>query len=145
MSFEWIMVGQIAAAIALALPVAWHREANSRIMGLRTFPLVCLGGCAWVLVGTAFLGADSPDAMARIVQGLITGVGFVGGGAILKNDDYVRGTAAAASIWVMGGLGAAVGFKLWGLAITISVFNFIIILVLGNLKQKVSTSVEQQP
>ena len=79
-------------------------------MGLRTFPLVSLGACAYVLVSQAFIGDGNPDATARIVSGLMSGIGFVGGGAILKSKDHVSGTASAASIWVTGALGASAGF-----------------------------------
>ncbi len=125
--------GHLLGAILLALPTAWNRETGSQSVGLRTFPLVALGACAYVLIGHAF-AAGSPDPMARILQGLMTGVGFVGGGAILKHDDYVSGTASAASIWIMGALGAAVGFGYWPLAILLSVLNFMLIYVLGKLK-----------
>lgn len=141
-SISWDAVPQLLIAIALALPTAWHRETHSRIMGLRTFPIVSLGACAYVLIGMSFIGPDSPDAMARIMQGLLTGVGFVGGGAILKNEDHVQGTASAASIWIMGALGAAVAFEQWGLALALSAMNFIIVLVMSYFKQPVPTEKE---
>lgn len=132
----------LVAAVLLALPTAWNREASSRIMGLRTFPLVALGACAYVMVGEAFIGPNSPDAMARILAGLITGIGFIGGGAILKNDDHVKGTATAASIWITGALGAAVGLQLWLLAVLLSALNFFVVLVFSLLKTKIPTNVE---
>lgn len=125
----------LLGALALALPVAWNRERHSHIMGLRTFPLVALGACAYVLIARAFIGNDAPDATARVLQGLMTGIGFVGGGAILKHDDYVSGTASAASIWVVGAIGAACAFGYWGLAVALSVLNLAIVAVLGRLKQ----------
>lgn len=136
LEFEWLIVLQLVVAIVLALPTAWNREQHSRIMGLRTFPLVSLGACAYVLVGQSFI-ADSPDAMARIMQGLLSGIGFVGGGAILKNNDHVKGTASAASIWITGALGAAVGFRLWWLAVLLSAMNFGIIMVMSRVKRDV--------
>jgi putative Mg2+ transporter-C (MgtC) family protein len=129
--------GHLVAAILLALPTAWNREASSQTVGLRTFPLVALGACAYVLIGHS-VAAGSPDAMARLLQGLMTGVGFVGGGAILKHDDYVAGTASAASIWIMGALGAAIGFGYWPLAVLLSLLNFLLIYVLGKLKPVVN-------
>lgn len=146
MEFSWTYALDLAvplvAAILLALPTAWNREASSRIIGLRTFPLVSLGACAYVMVGEAFIGPGSPDAMARIMQGLITGVGFIGGGAILKNDDHVKGTASAASIWITGALGGAVGLQLWTLAVLLSALNFVAVFALSMLKPKIKTVVE---
>jgi putative Mg2+ transporter-C (MgtC) family protein len=89
---------RLLAAFLLALPIAWDRERSSRIMGLRAFPLVPVGSCAYILVAQAFIGDGQPNATARIVQGLMSGIGFVGGGAILKSKDHVSGTTSAASI-----------------------------------------------
>lgn len=133
--FPWNVVLQLAAAIVLALPTAYNREANTRSMGLRTFPLVSLGACAYVLIGLSFAGTDQPDALAKIMEGLLSGVGFVGGGAILKSNDHVQGTASAASIWITGALGASVGLQLWDLALLLSLFNFGVVWGFSRLKR----------
>ncbi|NNF40862.1 MAG: MgtC/SapB family protein, partial [Woeseiaceae bacterium] len=73
----------LVVAGVLALPVAWDQEIESRGVGLRTFPLVAVATCGYTLVGVSVL--DSTDAEARVLQGIITGIGFIGGGAILKN------------------------------------------------------------
>lgn len=127
---------RLLGALLLATPVGWNRETHGDTMGIRTFPLVALGACAFVLLGQAVIGDDSPEANARILQGLMTGIGFVGGGAILKHDDRVAGTASAASIWVVGALGAAVGYGYWGFAIALSVFNLFAVMLFGYLKKK---------
>ena len=103
----------IIAAYLLALPIAWHREKNARSAGLRTFPLVAVGACAYVLVSRGILASAAEDGfhegIARVIYGLMTGIGFIGGGAILKNGGRVSGTATAASIWNTGAVGLAVG------------------------------------
>ena len=129
-----LMLLQLLASVVLALPVAWDREHQGPSMGLRTFPLVSLGSCAYVLIGLSIVGPEERDALMRVMQGLMSGIGFVGGGAILKDSDNVRGTASAASIWVTGALGAAVGFQLWSLAITLSICNFAIVVVMTRFK-----------
>lgn len=137
---QTLMVGfQLIAAVILAMPIAWHREAHSRIVGLRTFPLVSLGACSYIILGSFFIDPEASDAMARVVQGLLSGIGFVGGGAILKHDDHVTGTASAASIWVTGALGAAVGFQQWSLAIMLSVLNFLVVWILSGIKKTIPT------
>ncbi|MGE0259225.1 MAG: MgtC/SapB family protein [Alphaproteobacteria bacterium] len=113
----------LAAAYALAFPIAWDREKGSRSAGLRTFPLVALAACGFVQATEGFAAAD-PAAMARIVEGLITGVGFIGGGAIIRHGHSVRGTATAASLWATGAIGAATGLGNYGVAVLISVFTF---------------------
>jgi len=93
----------LAAAYVLALPIGWNREREERSAGIRTFPLVALA--TWGLIqATERLTKDDAEAMARIIEGLITGMGFIGGGAILRLKDSVRGTAAAASLGSRGQL-----------------------------------------
>ena len=130
---EWIRVDfdgavsvlmRLVIAWLLAIPVGWERERATNIMGLRTFPLVAVASCAFVLLGLAVVGPD-PDAQSRIIQGLMTGMGFIGGGAILKGGDGVRGSATAASVWLVGALGAAVGYNRWEIAILLSLVTFL--------------------
>ena len=125
-AFDWQLaawtLAHIAAAYVLALPVAWDRETEARSAGLRTFPLVAIASCGYVLLAlSVFAGSD--DAQARVVQGLVTGIGFVGGGAILKEKGGVRGMATAASIWNTGAIGAAVAFGRYEIALVLSVIN----------------------
>jgi len=113
-------------------------------MGLRTFPLVSLGSCAYVMIGLSLVDPEEHELLLRIMQGLMSGIGFVGGGAILKNSDHVKGTASAASIWVTGALGAAVGFQLWSLAIALSVANFSIVIVMKYIKLTIQSDKEKE-
>ncbi len=127
---------KILAAFALALPVAWDRERATRIMGLRTFPLVAVASCGYVLLAAAVVGPGG-DPQARILQGLITGIGFIGGGAILKHRGSVSGTATAASIWATGALGAAVAYGRYDLAVVIGGVNFAVLRFLTEIKEEV--------
>ena len=111
---------QLAAAYALALPMAIEREKHARSAGLRTFPLVAMASCGFILTGQSAFG-DEAGAMARVVYGLMTGIGFIGGGAILKRGGDVSGTATAASIWATGAVGASVGLENYAVAIALSV------------------------
>lgn len=128
----------LAIAYVLALPIGWDREKEERSAGLRTFPLVALASCGFVQAAEG-LTKQSPEAMARIVEGLITGVGFIGGGAILKLGSSVRGTATAAALWATGAIGAAVGLGSYDVAVTIAVFTFLTLKVLSPLKQEPKT------
>lgn len=125
---------QIGLAFLLVLPVAWERERSTRIMGLRTFPLVSIASCAYVLVAVSVVG-PAADAQSRIIQGLMTGIGFIGGGAILKDGDTVRGTATAASVWMVGAIGAAVAYERYEIAVVISLITFLTLRLLTPFKQ----------
>lgn len=125
----------LGVAFVLALPIGWDQEKEARSAGIRTFPLVAVASCGLVLVAIRVLGEHS-QSQARILQGLITGIGFIGGGAILKDGRTVRGTATATSIWNTGVIGAAVGFGLCDIALVLSLINFLILRLLLPLKEE---------
>lgn len=124
---------QMLAAYLIAFPVAWNRERAGRSAGLRTFPLVALASCAYVLVGRDVLG-DNPEALGRILYGLMTGIGFIGGGAIVKQRGIAHGTATAASIWSTGAIGAAVAFGRYEIAVFVSALTFVTFLLFTPIK-----------
>ncbi|MBV9507402.1 MAG: MgtC/SapB family protein [Acidobacteriia bacterium] len=126
-------ITRLAVAYVLALPVGWYRERQAHTIGLRTFPLVATASCAYVLLSMPGSQPD-PAAQSRIIQGLVAGIGFIGGGAILKAEGGVVGTATAASIWNTGALGAAVAQERYVLAFVLSVLNLVSLRVLLPLK-----------
>jgi putative Mg2+ transporter-C (MgtC) family protein len=126
----------LVIAYALAIPIGLDREKSERHFGLRTFPLVAVVACGFMIVGKSVI--DSTDGEARIFQGIVTGIGFIGGGAIFKDKDRVSGTASAASIWNTGAIGLAVAFNRFEIAIVLSLLNFITLLIFGRFKEKLS-------
>ncbi len=112
----------ISIAYILALPIGWNREKAERSAGLRTFPLVAVASCGFIQAAEG-ITADSPEAMARIVEGLITGMGFIGGGAILRRNDSVKGTATAASLWITGAIGVSVALGSLDVAVMLSLIT----------------------
>lgn len=143
LQLEWVqIVIKMLVAFVLALPIAWNREHHTRIMGLRTFPLVALGSTAYVLISLSVLRGDL-DAQARIIQGLITGIGFVGGGAILKDPaGSVQGTATAVSVWSTGALGIAVAYGRFDIAIIVSLVNYLTLRIMTTVKNSVNGNSE---
>ncbi len=127
MSFDWALAMrhmlELFLAYMLAIPIAWDRETRARTAGLRTFPLVAVAACAYMLVGYQVL--ESTDAEARVIQGLMTGMGFIGGGAILKQGGTVKGTATAASLWATGAIGLAVASHRFEIALLVSIVTFL--------------------
>ena len=115
-------IRDLSIAYALAFLIGWNREREDRSAGLRTFPLVAVAACGFVQA-TEGLAAAQPEAMARIVEGVITGIGFIGGGAILKGGGEVHGTATAASLWATGAIGVAVGLANYDVAMTVCLFT----------------------
>lgn len=116
-------LGHLVVAYLLAIPIGWDREKSARSAGLRTFPLVATGACAFMLIGLGVLEGSEPRA--RIMYGIVAGIGFIGGGAIIKQGPSVSGTATAASIWNTGAMGIAVAWNQYGIALVFSALNFL--------------------
>ena len=130
----WKSMGQLGLTYVLTLLIGWEREQEEHTTGIRTFPLVGIASCGFLLT----LGAQ-PDtaAQSRVLQGLITGIGFVGGGAILKDSQKVRGTATAASIWNAGVIGALVAMQHYGIAIVLALLNLLTLRALLPIKERI--------
>jgi len=125
----------LVVAFLLALPIAWDREQNERTAGLRTFTIVAISTCGFLMAARSSFGPlPNADAESRVWQGLLTGIGFIGSGAILKTGGSVRGTATAASIWSTAAVGAAVAYGNYDIAIVLSVANFAVLRWLAPFK-----------
>ena len=135
-TFDWsVVLGslvRIGIAFVLAFPIAWERSQRERNLGLRTFPIVAIASCGYMLVVESIVEAGA-DTEARVLQGLLSGIGFIGGGAIVKQGANVRGVATAASIWNTGAVGAAVALNRLEISITLSLINFLILRFLTPL------------
>ncbi|HTW62969.1 MAG TPA: MgtC/SapB family protein [Bryobacteraceae bacterium] len=130
----WRYAGQMALTYLLTALIGWEREQEANSAGLRTFPLVGIASCGYLLI----LGVQPNSAdQSRVLQGLITGIGFVGGGAILKEGATVRGTATAASIWNAGVIGAAVALQHYWIAIFLAALNLFTLRALLPLKNRI--------
>jgi putative Mg2+ transporter-C (MgtC) family protein len=129
----WPHLAAIGLAYILAFPIGWNREKTERSAGLRTFPLVAVASCGFIQAAES-LTAETPEAMARIVEGLITGMGFIGGGAILRLKDSVKGTATAASLWITGAIGASVALGSLDVAVMLSVVTVATLWIMAPIK-----------
>ena len=128
---------RIALAAALAMALGLERDSKNKPIDFRAFAIIALASCVLAILGQEiyadFASADSVVSMdlAKIVSGVLTGIGFLGAGAIIKQDNGgVTGTATGASIWASGALGLTVGFGFYLLALTM--FTFIAAILLGG-------------
>ena len=124
----------LLAAYLLAIPIGWNREKEERSAGLRTFPLVAVASCGFIQAAESMAGG-SAEALARVNEGVIVGMGFIGGGAILRLKDSVQGTATAASIWVTGAIGVSCGLGVYDIALVIAVMAFATLRLMRPLKK----------
>jgi putative Mg2+ transporter-C (MgtC) family protein len=127
----WRFLFQILISYVLTAVIGWNREREEHNAGIRTFPIVGMASCGYLLLVSS---THDLSAQSRVMQGLITGIGFVGGGAILREGVTVKGTATAASIWNAGVMGAAVAMERYDIAIILSALNLISLRLLLPLK-----------
>lgn len=133
-----VLVVSIAASYLLAIPLGWERKARSTAyVGLRVFPLVSVSSCVYVFLGQhLFTGAHSGE-QSDILQGLMTGMGFIGAGTILKESDETHGVATAAAIWATGAIGASVGYGYYVLALTLCALSLFILWAMPHLGRQI--------
>ena len=130
----WPHARDLFIAYALAFFIGWDREKQDRSAGLRTFPLVAVASCGFWQAMEGLM--DSAEGRGALVQGIITGIGFIGGGAILQRGDSVRGTATAASLWSTGAIGVAVGVGAYDVATVVAAATVGTLVVVGRLKKE---------
>jgi putative Mg2+ transporter-C (MgtC) family protein len=123
---------RLGSAVAIGGLVGLDRGLRQKPAGLRTHALVALGAALMTYTGLELAPSD-PSASTRVLQGVIAGVGFLGGGVILRDaqDQRVRGLTTAASIWIVAGLGMACGAGHWRTGVLASAFT-LLVLVLGH-------------
>ncbi|UCD19378.1 MAG: MgtC/SapB family protein [candidate division WOR-3 bacterium] len=134
---EWTtIVIRLATSIMIGGLVGLERELEHKPAGLRTIILVCLGSTIFMLIGLE-LGLASSE-LGRIVAGAVTGVGFLGAGAIIRARGEVYGLTTAATIWLVSGLGLAIGAGYYLLAIIACVSVLIVLRILGIVEKTMS-------
>ncbi len=125
---------RLVAATLIGSGVGLDRELRHKPAGLKTHALVALGAALIIVVSASLTDLLHPDSavMSRVIQGIIAGVGFLGGGAILKSsEEMVTGVTTAASIWLVASLGIACGAGEFATAL-IALAIALVVLVLGN-------------
>lgn len=128
---------RLAAAMLMGAIVGLQREKAGKPAGLRTHILVALG-CALFVIAAAGNGMSS-DGISRVIQGLASGIGFIGAGAILKLSatHEIKGLTTAAGIWMTAAIGVTVGLGELGLALLASFMTWIVLASLGMYEDSI--------
>jgi putative Mg2+ transporter-C (MgtC) family protein len=134
-----VLVRLLAALLAGGI-IGFQREAAGKAAGLRTHMLVCAGTALFV-VAVVNIGMEH-DALSRVIQGLATGIGFLGAGAILKVEDshQIKGLTTAAGIWMTAALGVTIGVGQLGTAAIGTVLAWCVLAILVKLERRVEGS-----
>ncbi|MDZ4699980.1 MAG: MgtC/SapB family protein [Rhodothermales bacterium] len=129
---------RLVAAMLLGAIVGYERERAGKAAGLRTHMLVAMGST--LLIISCAAAELSVDGISRAVQGIITGIGFIGAGAILKRSDEgeIEGLTTAAGIFMTAATGVAVGLGLIGLALLSVLMTWVVLGVLGIVSARIS-------
>jgi putative Mg2+ transporter-C (MgtC) family protein len=139
---QLVMLGKLALAAILGMTIGTERGLLARqAAGMRTFALVALGSCLFVVttnhLDSAFLGVINFDP-ARMAAGIVQGIGFLGAGLIIFRNDSLHGITTAAGLWVAAAIGIAVGYGMYVVAIGASVLMLIVLTGLWYLEHRFS-------
>jgi putative Mg2+ transporter-C (MgtC) family protein len=133
MDLVWSDIFKLLLTAFLAILIGYDREKRNKAAGVRTNLIVAVISCLLMIISIKIAGSDlglANDAdPARLAAQVISGIGFLGAGTIIKQEDKIEGLTTAASLWGVAGIGLAVGYGLYGLAITAVVIIFGALLV----------------
>lgn len=120
---DFQMLTRVLVAFLLGAFIGWERERHGISAGIRTYGAIALGACVFGIVSLSVAGADP----SRIAAQVATGIGFLGGGVIFRQDKYVSGLTTAATLWATAALGLTVAFGMYMIAILTSILIYLML------------------
>lgn len=144
-SLDWSVVGRLVAAVGVGGLVGWNRQLYNKPAGLGTHMLVSLASALLVSIPEQLSPTPAIDGLSRVIQGVATGIGFIGAGEILHKNSAqpheqssITGLTSAAAIWATAALGMLYGCGLWTAAVTGSVLVMAILIFIKPLERSLS-------
>lgn len=142
---EWSIFIQLFIAALLGSFLGLERALAGKTAGLRTFALVSMGSALFVIIsemiGNDYLGVAAFDPL-RVASQIIVGIGFLGAGLIIFKESKISGLTTAAGLWVSAGIGVAVGYKLYLIAIFVTILTLFIFTILWFIERKIKKEVK---
>lgn len=135
---DWQVIQRLLLAVVLSSAIGLERQVHRRTAGLRTHILVSLGSCLIMLTSLYVFDIYKNQAVVdptRIAAGVITGIGFLGAGTIIREEAGVKGLTTAACLWVVSGIGLAVGCGFYIAGVTTTALTVIVLFFLRRLEQ----------
>ena len=126
-------VFSVILAVVLGAVVGLERELRGKAAGLRTNVLICLGAAVFTIISERMAGGQ--DSITRIAAQIVTGVGFLGAGAVIQDRGGIHGLTTAATIWLVASVGMACGAKLYLLAVISTLIAIVVLVGLGQLEK----------
>lgn len=141
MILDWENVLRLILTAVLAALIGYDREKQNKAAGIRTNVIVAVISCVIMILSVEVAKFSSSangveGDPARIAAQVVSGIGFLGAGTIIKQEDKVEGLTTAASLWGVAGLGLAVGYGLYDIAIVAAVIIFISLRIAPSVKRK---------
>lgn len=139
---DWTGIIRLLISAILAALIGYDREKQNKAAGIRTNIIVSVISCVIMILSvkvaqsSGLVGAQGGDP-ARIAAQVVSGIGFLGAGTIIKQEDKIEGLTTAASLWGVAGLGLAVGYGLYDISIVAAVIIFFSLRIAPSLKKRV--------
>ena len=135
---------RLLMAIFVGVLIGYERRRQHKAIGIGGMVLVALGSTSYMLVGQ-YLARSDPTALSRTLQGLMQGIGFLGGAVIFRGGTDVRGIKTAAAVWITGASGLAIGTGYWVLGLTVGVATALILLATDLFPPRLAEEQEAPP
>lgn len=141
--FNIDIIVRLFTSLFLGLIIGFEREVTHKTAGMRTHILVCLGSTVFTILSIYGFSCANPDDTIRLVHDpsriaaqVLTGIGFIGGGAVLHHGLTVYGLTTAATLWVTASIGMAVGAGSYGVAVLATVFTFLVLVIIRKFESR---------
>lgn len=141
---DWHCFIPFGVSILLGGLIGLEREVHRKPAGLRTNILICLSATLFTQLTLSLGAEESLDAASRVLQGVITGVGFIGAGAVIRGTHEIHGITTAATIWLVTGVGIACGFGMYEDAVAVTVIALIVLWGLSPLDRRIRQNVIEE-
>ncbi len=123
----------IAFAVLFGAAIGAEREISGKAAGLRTNVLICLGAAVFTIISKDMAAGGTEGSITRIAAQIVSGVGFLGAGAIIQDRGGVHGLTTAATIWLVASIGMACGARFYHLAAAATLVAIVVLVALGKL------------
>ena len=134
MEVNWSDVVPLLLAVILGGIIGLERQVRDKPAGLRTNILICLGSCVYTMISISLVGSDP----GRIAAQIVTGIGFLGAGAIIQSGASVHGLTTAAGIWIVASIGMACGTKRYFMAVVVTLLAVLALMLLSPVDKKLT-------
>lgn len=144
LNHEVALAARLIVAAVLGAVIGLEREYHDHPAGMRTHLLVSVGAAAFTILSIEAFAAPGADP-ARIAAQIVTGIGFLGAGAILKDRGAIKGLTTAASLWAVAAVGMASGVAAWGVAIATTTIVVISLWPLHEIERRIVSRRDRRP